>query len=212
MSLSLLVTISVSVFLSLVVVIYSVVNQRKITCMTGMMVAMSLGMLVGLLGGVIVGMIFSGNLFLSTIIGMGLGLVAGCLTGLPISTMAVLDGVLSGTMGGMMGAMLGEMIVPDYRDTMIKILFVFFIVTIFTLLYMLQNEVGNNKKTSISKKLLQSPVFMVLLIAGFFYWFNQLGPIISEVEDRHDNENIHQNHNQNEQSTSLFKERDRSKI
>ena len=141
MSLSLLVTIAVLFLLSFFTLIQIYCHRTCITCMTGMMIAMTVGMTVGLVTGTIFGIVFAGDLFTSTLIGVGAGMVMGILTGLPISVMAVLDGLLSGLMGGMMGAMLGEMIAPSYTSLLIKLLFILFIVIFLLLFYLMFREI-----------------------------------------------------------------------
>ncbi|UOR12047.1 plastocyanin/azurin family copper-binding protein [Halobacillus amylolyticus] len=154
----------------------TVYYRKKVTCMTGMMIAMTLGMSVGLVMGLILGILFSGNLFLSTVLGMLAGMIVGFLAGLPISIMAVLDGLLSGLMGGMMGAMLGEMITPEYRDAIVKIMFIVFLATMLLLLYMIQKEV---KKSD--TPLFRNPFITVALFGLIFVVFNQLGPIFPQT-------------------------------
>jgi uncharacterized cupredoxin-like copper-binding protein len=141
--------------------------------MIGMMVAMALGMLVGLTGGLLVGILYSGNLFFSTVLGMGFGFLAGFLTGLPISVMAIIDGVLSGIMGGMMGAMLGEMISPQHQNSMIRVMLVIFVGMIGIVLYMLQQETGFNRLSFINR-IFHNPLLLSIVFLLFFYTYNHL--------------------------------------
>src|SRR5690625_6506803 len=94
---------------------------------------------------VIFWILFSGNLFISTVLGMLVGMFVGFLAGVPVSIMAILDGMLSGLMGGMMGAMLGEMITVEYRDAIAKIMFFLFLGTLLILLRMINQEVNKTK-------------------------------------------------------------------
>ena len=148
--------------------------RRKITCMTGMMIAMSLGMMVGFTSGVILGVLFSGNLFYSTVLGMLIGVIVGFLSGLPVSLMAVLDGALSGMMGGMMGAMLGEMVVPEYRDSLIRMMFVLFVALILILFTMMREEFMKKRKSFLGHPAITFSLFVVFIIG-----YNQLDPLIS---------------------------------
>jgi uncharacterized cupredoxin-like copper-binding protein len=141
--------------------------------MTGMMVAMVLGMMVGLTGGLLVGILYSGNLFFSTVLGMGIGLLAGFLVGLPVSIMAIMDGVLSGIMGGMMGAMIGEMISPQYQNSMIRVMLLIFVGMIVIILYMLQQETGFNRLSFINK-IFHNPLLISIVFLLFFYTYNHL--------------------------------------
>lgn len=155
--------------------------------MTGMMIAMTIGMLVGLTIGVVLGIIYSGNLFASTLLAMGIGLIIGFLAGVPVSVMAVLDGMLAGIMGGMMGAMLGEMIAAQYTDTLVKIMFVLFVGIFFILLYMMQQELSRKKEPR--KPLFHNPLFMMAVLATFFFGYNQLGVTVSKAEQQMDHDN-----------------------
>jgi uncharacterized cupredoxin-like copper-binding protein len=172
-SVSIFLTGIIVTILSLIVITFVFIKRKKITCMTGMMVAMALGMLVGLTGGLLVGILYSGNLFFSTVLGMGTGFLAGFLTGLPISVMAIIDGVLSGIMGGMMGAMLGEMISPQQQNPMIQIMIVIFVGMIGIVLYLLQQETGFNR-LSIINRIFHNPLLIAIVFLLFFYTYNYL--------------------------------------
>ncbi|WLD92030.1 plastocyanin/azurin family copper-binding protein [Alkalihalobacillus sp. AL-G] len=166
---------SIIVVLSLAVIGYTVSYRKKIPCMTGMMISMTLGMSVGLTVGVILGIQLTGNLFYSTILGIIIGGATGFLAGLPVSLMAVLDGMLSGLMGGMMGAMLGDMIAPDFKEAMVKIMFVLFIAIAMILFFMMEEEFIKSRR-----RLFKHPLSLILLFGFIFLGFNQLGPIITE--------------------------------
>src|SRR5699024_388357 len=58
------------ILLSVTVVGKTMYNRKKVTCMTGMMIAMTLGMIVGLTMGVVFGILFIDNFFVATILGM----------------------------------------------------------------------------------------------------------------------------------------------
>ncbi|OOE03951.1 hypothetical protein BO219_06895 [Anoxybacillus kestanbolensis] len=170
---SILLTGIIVTILSLIVIVFVFIKRKKITCMVGMMVAMALGMLVGLTDGLLAGILYSGNLFFSTVLGMGFGFLAGFLTGLPISVMAIIDGVLSGIMGGMMGAMLGEMISPQHQNSMIRVMLVIFVGMIGIVLYMLQQETGFNRFSFINK-IFHNPLLLSIVFLLFFYTYNHL--------------------------------------
>jgi plastocyanin len=169
---ALLVTLAVIFLLSFWVIGTVMINRKKITCMTGMMVAMALGMMVGLVIGTLFGILLSGQLMASTLIGMIIGLTVGFFTGVSISLMAVLDGMLSGLMGGMMGAMLGEMLAMDHLNAFLKIMFVLFVCLTLTLIYMINSELDKKQGW------LANPIIVVILIAVFFYSYEQLGDIV----------------------------------
>jgi hypothetical protein len=77
--------------------------------------------------------------------------------------MAVLDGLLSGAMGGMMGAMLGVMVLSEYRDIIVKLMFLLFVFTLLIVFYILNEELGINHKS-----ILHNHVVMAILIVAFF--------------------------------------------
>ncbi|WP_181833067.1 cupredoxin domain-containing protein [Bacillus taeanensis] len=169
---ALLVTLVVISFLSFWVIGIVMVNRKKITCMTGMMVAMALGMMVGLIIGTLLGILLSGQLMASTLISMIIGLTVGFFAGVAVSLMAVLDGMLSGLMGGMMGAMLGEMLAMDHPNAFLKIMFVLFICLTFTLIYMINSELEKKNRW------LGNPIIIVTILIIFFYSYEQLGNIV----------------------------------
>jgi plastocyanin len=169
---ALLVTLVVISLLSFWVIGTVMMNRKKITCMTGMMVAMALGMMVGLVIGTLFGILLSGQLLASTLIGIIIGLTVGFFAGISISLMAVLDGMLSGLMGGMMGAMLGEMLAMDHPNAFLKIMFVLFICLTLTLVYMINSELEKKNKW------LGNPIIIVITLAVFFYSYEQLGNIV----------------------------------
>lgn len=156
--------------------------------MTGMMISMALGMSIGIIIGIILGIIYSSNIFTSTVLGMLIGIIAGVLPGLTVSMMAVLDGLLSGAMGGMMGAMLGVMVLSEYRDIIVKLMFLLFVFTLLIVFYILNEELGINHKS-----ILHNHVVMAILIVAFFVFFNQLGPVFP-------GDNVNQNHGHGEES------------
>ncbi|MBM7570566.1 hypothetical protein [Aquibacillus albus] len=159
-----LVVIALTFIFTLIVIIRTIHNRKRITCMAGMMIAMAMGMNVGLTIGVIFGILFSGNLFMSSLAGMLIGMGTGFVTGLPVSIMAVLDGLLSGLMGGLMGAMLGEMIAPDYHSTILKIMFFMFISIILLLFKMIHNMINNEDKHYLSHPLTLIGLFGVIFV------------------------------------------------
>ncbi|GAB7388412.1 hypothetical protein BSNK01_22490 [Bacillaceae bacterium] len=184
MSLSLYVMLAVIFILSTIVIAYTFRRKSKIPCMTGMMIAMTTGMMVGLTIGVILGIMYAGNLFISTLLAIGIGMSVGFIAGVPVSIMAVLDGMLAGIMGGMMGAMLGEMISTEYRDALIKIMFVLFVGIHLIILYMMQQEL--NKKNGESRQpLFHHPLMIIFIMGGFFFGYNQLGTSISISQTNH---------------------------
>ncbi|WP_017434105.1 plastocyanin/azurin family copper-binding protein [Saccharococcus caldoxylosilyticus] len=198
---SILLTGIIVTILSLIVIVFVFIKRKKITYMIGMMVAMALGMLVGLTGGLVAGILYSGNLFFSTVLGMGFGFLAGFLTGLPISVMAIIDGVLSGIMGGMMGAMLGEMISPEYQNTMIHIMLVIFVGMIGIVLYMLQQEIGFNRLSFINK-IFHNPLLLSIVFLLFFYTYNHL---YNELAQDHNMpiKNSHMSHSMTHNKSSV---------
>ncbi|WP_028784589.1 plastocyanin/azurin family copper-binding protein [Thalassobacillus devorans] len=150
-------------------------NKEDISRMTGMMTAMTLGMGVGLIAGVVFGILLVGNLFSSTIWGMGAGIIIGLFAGLPLSVVAILDGMLSGLMGGMMGAMLGEMIPSDYREAMVKILFLFFVAVFSLLLQLIHLE-----RRQENEPLPNYPLLAMGLFVLFSVIFHQFGPMFPD--------------------------------
>lgn len=138
-------------------------RREKLTCMTGMMIAMTIGMMSSLLLGLTLGILFKHDLTISTMISILFGLVAGYLTGKPISLMAALDGMLAGIMGGMMGAMLGVMLIVS--EAMLLFMIIIFVVILSVLHQVIEEESG---KAKADNKLLSKPllVSMLTLVAG----------------------------------------------
>lgn len=117
-------------------------GRRRISCMTGMMLAMAVGMMAGLSGGVAAAGLMGTSLWPPTLAGMAIGVLAGALLGAPISLMALLDGGLSGLMGGMMGAMLGLMAQEALPSIAVMLLLTYLVVAVL-LVQVLRQEVGD---------------------------------------------------------------------
>ncbi len=144
-------------------------------CMTSMMIAMAVGMLNGLLSGVILGIVVSGNIFLSTVLGMCIGFLTGSLIGLTHGLKPVLDGMLAGLMGGMMGAMLGGMVPIHYQELIVKIIFAFSVIILLLTVNLLHDEI--DEVSTYFTKIIQSPMVTAILLIGFFYMYENIGPI-----------------------------------
>lgn|SRR5699024_2437982 len=189
-----LLLILITIFsLSVLVIFKTIFHRKKFTNMAGMMIAMSMGMSVGLTVGVIVGILISENFFMATILGIAVGMSVGFLAGIPVSIIAVLDGMLSGIMGGMMGAMLGEMIVIEYHDAIVKIMFFLFLSTLLILLHLIQKEVSKKEVTFYT-----NPLLTIILFGFIFIVLNQLGPIFTDVKTPNDHKQNHIGHHSNE--------------
>ncbi|GAB3796925.1 hypothetical protein [Virgibacillus kimchii] len=187
-----LLLILITIFSLSVLIIYkSFLYRDKITNMVGMMIAMSIGMSIGLTVGVILGILIPDNFFMATILGIVIGMSTGFIAGLPISAMAVLDGLLSGLMGGMMGAMLGEMIAIEYYDSTIKIMFFLFLFTLLILFFVIQKEVNKKESTFYT-----NPLFIVILFGLIFIVFNQMEPIVTNVDDSPNHHHIEHHSNE----------------
>ncbi|KXG42923.1 hypothetical protein TEPIDINF_000175 [Tepidibacillus infernus] len=187
MSYAFWVFVAIIVLLSIAVILYVVRKREKITCMTGMMIAMTLGMMVGILSGTLIGILYAGNLFFSTLIAMAIGGAVGLITGAPVTLMAMMDGLLSGLMGGMMGAMLGDMISTSKPDTMMKILLVLFIGIILILFYMMIDELNKGDQP----RFFRNPLLMGMIILVFFFLFNQMGHIVTVESEMEQNNHNH---------------------
>ncbi|WP_052111103.1 hypothetical protein [Pontibacillus yanchengensis] len=147
--------------------------KEEISIMTGMVISMTIGMLIGITAGTIVALHLHNDMFLSTFIGMGIGIIVGVVAGIPIHMVAVMDGMVSGAMGGMMGAMLGAMIMPEHGDLTIRLLLLFYSVSLCVLLYLMDYEIGHTRK-----KLFHNPIIMTIALGFFFYVYRMLGPIL----------------------------------
>ncbi|MDQ0219977.1 hypothetical protein ELQ35_02290 [Peribacillus cavernae] len=170
MSPSLLFILGISIVSLLVMFICIVKWRNHLTLMSGMMISMATGMTSGILGGITIGYYFSGNLFMSTILGSLTGITIGFLTGIPLGLLPVLDGMLSGLMAGMMGAMLGDMIPVAYSEALFKVFFIIYMAVHFIVLYLLFSEVEvKEKKGHLIINLFKNPKFAggSLIILGF---------------------------------------------
>jgi hypothetical protein len=120
-------------------------RRKKISCMTGMMIAMTLAMVSSLSVGLLFGIWYYPDLNLPTFIGVAIGIVVGFLTGKPVSLMAAMDGMLAGLMGGMMGAMFGNMLtVPTPMIWFVDIIFSLMVLMFF---FLIQEEEEHFEKT-----------------------------------------------------------------
>lgn len=128
-------------------------HKEKLTCMTGMMIAMTSGMMSSLVIGTIVGTMLNGELLSPTMIGVIAGMGIGYFTGRPVTLMAALDGMMAGVMGGMMGAMLGVMVIYQSPHNTILFMAVIFLVIMMVLIKLIREEAGleGNKPKSPTK-------------------------------------------------------------
>ena len=147
--------------ITLITILLALRRKNFFSSMSGMIVSMYLGMNVGLTAGITFGTVYQGDLFLSTILGMGFGILAGSLCGACFGLLSSLEGIMSGLMGGMMGAMLGEMIAVDQANVFIKI---FSLLSSCTILLMIILSTSN-KATINSFGGLIKPILTSLLIA-----------------------------------------------
>lgn len=207
MSSSFIIMLACSILLVSAVMIIPLRREDKVSTMAGMMAAMSVGMTFGLLAGTALGVIFKGDMFLSTVTGMMVGAVAGGITGVPFNVYALIDGCLSGVMGGMMGAMLGEMIAPEQSETMVKIMFILFVCSQLTMVYILNTD-SRKASNRWYLKFYQNPAFMAIGVASFFYMFNQLPPLFdfngSVTKQENQGEHLHNAESQDAESKEIL--------
>ncbi|WP_217587679.1 hypothetical protein [Lentibacillus saliphilus] len=163
MNVSLVMIVLVSGLLIAGIMMLNIKYRHRLPVMTGMMIAMTVGMGGGLLVGLILGITLSDAYFEATVWGMLIGICLGFVSGIFSSLIAVLDGIMSGLMGGMMGTMLGAMISLEYADAMTKVMFFLFVGSLFTLMYMMAEQLQHK---GIIRWL--SPLTMSGAIAGLF--------------------------------------------
>ncbi|MDF2606128.1 MAG: hypothetical protein K0S34_318 [Bacillales bacterium] len=116
-------------------------NKRRITCMTGMMIAMTNSMMSSTVLGLQLGYYFLPDLAIPTMLAIIVGMAAGYFTGKPVSLMSGLDGLMAGIMGGMMGAMVGVMIQPAQKNMFTLFMLVIYLITMLLLVKMMKEEV-----------------------------------------------------------------------
>ncbi|MEW9668068.1 cupredoxin domain-containing protein [Ammoniphilus sp. 3BR4] len=153
---------------------YTYKRREQLNCMSGMMISMTIGMMSSISLGAILGVLLNRDLTFTTIIAVTSGMVAGYLTGRPITLMAAMDGIMAGVMGGMMGAMLGVMLLPNSSNLMILFVDLIFVVIMFLLLQLIDEESGASKKEvePVRKPLIANPIFLVAIFAfiGVMAW------------------------------------------
>ncbi len=161
------VSIGIILLLASYCIYYTYQRREKLTCMAGMMIAMTIGMMTSSGLGVVLGLFFNHDLTYSTIIAVIVGMAAGYFAGKPVSLMAAMDGMMAGIMGGMMGAMLGVMLTPYSANTMVLFVDILFVVMMFVLLKLIDEESGEVKKDeqTMKKPLVANPMFMFALLA-----------------------------------------------
>lgn len=151
------------VIITLIVMLLGIRLKKVLHPMQGMIISMFYGMSVGLTAGVLVGMTFQGNLFHSTFLSIAIGVFAGSLFGLCFGLLSVLEGIMAGLMGGMMGAMVGEMMQVEQSATLIQMLLLLTISTIFVILIM---KTPQNARVK-TKKWLLKPILLAAIIAAY---------------------------------------------
>ncbi|WP_167544410.1 cupredoxin domain-containing protein [Paenibacillus xylanexedens] len=152
-----LLSILMIVFLSGYIVLNTNKRQKRVTGMTGMMIAMSIGMMSSLALGFQLGIVFDHDLSVPSIIAILFGLGIGYLAGKPVSVLASLDGMLAGIMGGMMGAMLGSMLGFTY-------IMALFVDIVFILIFCVILQITNSD--SVETNITKSSGISVPFIAG----------------------------------------------
>lgn len=141
-----------TIFISIIVTGYVMVltyrHKEKLTCMAAMMIAMTAAMMSSMLIGTVLGTLSKGNLFFPTVLSVSIGMITGYYTGKPVSLMAAIDGMMAGIMGGMMGSMLGVMVLYQLPAFMIAFINLIFIVVMFFLVRLINEEAGVSEKGS----------------------------------------------------------------
>lgn len=143
-------------------------RRHKLTCMTGMMIAMTNSMMVSISLGAIIGtFIKDKDLTIPTIASVLIGGIVGYLTGRPVSLMASIDGLTAGIMGGMMGSMIGVMLQPKSIDVMIYFIDILFVLVIVLLIRMIDEETKSDKQESSYRKPLVANPFVLIVLLVF---------------------------------------------
>jgi uncharacterized membrane protein YfcA len=161
-------SITLIILLTSYVVYFTYQRRHKLTCMTGMMIAMTNSMMLSIsLGGILGTFIENKDITIPTICSVLLGMVVGYLTGRSVSLMAALDGLTAGIMGGMMGSMLGVMLQPASLDLMIYFIDIIFVLVMVFLLRLIDEESKekNSEKSQYRKPLIANPIVLVAILA-----------------------------------------------
>jgi hypothetical protein len=106
----LILNISIILIITAFCYIHTYRRQDKISCMTGMKIAMITAMMSSLPISFILGVLYPADLEAVTVASVLLGMTVGFLSGKCENLMAAMDGMASGIMSGLMGAMMGVMI------------------------------------------------------------------------------------------------------
>jgi plastocyanin len=161
-------SLALIVLLTSYVAYFTYQRRHKLTCMTGMMIAMTNSMMLSISLGAILGtFIENKDITIPTIASVILGMIVGYLTGRSVSLMAALDGLTAGIMGGMMGSMLGVMLQPASVDFMIYFIDIIFVLVIMFLLRLIDEESKekNTETSQFRKPLIANPIMLVVLLA-----------------------------------------------
>jgi len=161
-------SIALIVLLTTYVIYFTYQRRERLTCMTGMMIAMTTSMMVSISLGAILGtFIENKDLTIPTIASVLIGMVTGYATGRPVSPMAALDGLTAGIMGGMMGSMLGVMLQPTSIDLMIYFIDIIFVLVLIYLLRLIDEESKASKQETVQyrKPLIANPILLIVILA-----------------------------------------------
>ncbi|MGF6949012.1 putative membrane protein YfcA [Neobacillus sp. B4I6] len=156
------------VLLTTYVIYFTYQRRERLTCMTGMMIAMTNSMMVSISLGAILGtFIENKDLTIPTIASVLIGMVTGYATGRPVSPMAALDGLTAGIMGGMMGSMLGVMLQSSSINLMIYFIDIIFALVMVFLLRLIDEEskAADREKAQYRKPLIANPILLVVILA-----------------------------------------------
>ncbi len=162
--------LAVVVIITSYIIIFTYRQKEKVTCTSGMMIAMTVAMNAGFYIGTILGVLGQHRMTEPTVFAVIISLIIGYLTGRPFSIMAVLDGMMAGVMGGMMGAMLGVMVFNQSPEWILLLMGLLFLLFKFLIWLWLKN--GADEHFTLSPRMIWLIIPPLLLFIGLFLTFS----------------------------------------
>lgn len=154
--------------------------KAKVTCMTGMMLAMTFGMQTGMMLGAVVGA--TNGFFTGAMVGMIVGTLIGIVTGKCCGVMGVMEGAMAGLMGGTMGPMITVMMFSDNVQLFMPFYMVINVFIMLGLSYMLYEEVVEGKEVQrrpLDFTTLAAASVIALVVIGALMIFGPKSPLIA---------------------------------
>lgn len=140
---------------------YTMTKKQNVSPSSGKCISMSLGMVSSTMIGLIFALSLRGELAYSTVLSIVISCIIAYFIGKWFGISGIIEAMAASFMGSMMGAMLGVMIPVDRQTFMMIAMDLMYLVTITSVLFMINKEAGNEKHM---KATILAPLFLSFLL------------------------------------------------